>query len=114
MILTEAMAAGAPVVASELEAFRRVVEDAGVLFPVGSAPDLARALRDLLDDPDRRALLAARGREVVAPYDWAAVSRRVLEVYQMAIEAAPRQPRPAAGAKKSLSAMVGPLLGRKK
>jgi phosphatidylinositol alpha-mannosyltransferase len=116
MILTEAMAAGTPVVASDLEAFRRVVEDAGVVFPVGSAPDLAQALGDLLDDPDRRALLVARGREVVSPYDWATVSRRVLEVYQMAIEAAPRQPRPVTtgAGRKSLSAMVAPLLGRRK
>jgi phosphatidyl-myo-inositol alpha-mannosyltransferase len=93
MILTEAMAAGAPVVASDLEAFRRVLDDAGLMFPVGSAPELARVLGELLDDPARRSAMAARGREVVAPYDWAEVSRRVLEVYHLAIEAAPRLPR---------------------
>jgi len=93
MILTEAMAAGTPVVASDLEAFRRVLDDAGVLFPVGSTADLARALESILDDPSRREAMAARGCVVVAPYDWAEVSRRVLEVYNLAREASPRRPR---------------------
>lgn len=93
MILTEAMAAGTPVVASDLEAFRRVLDGAGVHFPVGDPDALAEALAAVLDDPARRASMAARGRAVVAPYDWAEVSRRVLEVYHLAIEAAPRRPR---------------------
>jgi phosphatidylinositol alpha-mannosyltransferase len=91
MILTEAMAAGTPVVASDLEAFRRVLDDAGAVFPVGSSPDLALVLASVLDDPSRRAAMAARGNAVVAPYDWEEVSRRVLEVYHLAVEAAPRR-----------------------
>lgn len=93
MILTEAMAAGTPVVASDLEAFRRVLDDAAVIFPVADSAALAESLAGLLDDPDRRSAMARRGSEVVSAYDWAEVSRRVLEVYQLAIEAAPRQPR---------------------
>jgi phosphatidylinositol alpha-mannosyltransferase len=93
MILTEALAAGTPVVASDLEAFRRVLDGAGALFPVGSAADLASVLASVLDDPARRTAMAERGRVVVAPYDWAEVSRRVLEVYHLAIEASPRPPR---------------------
>jgi phosphatidylinositol alpha-mannosyltransferase len=87
------MAAGTPVVASDLEAFRRVLDDAGVHFPVGDAAALAVVLGRVLDDPARRLAMSARGREVVAPYDWAEVSRRVLEVYHLAIEAAPRRAR---------------------
>jgi phosphatidylinositol alpha-mannosyltransferase len=92
MILTEAMAAGAAVVASDLDAFRRVLDGgtAGELFPVGDAGALAGALAGLLDAPARRAALAARAREVVAAYDWPVVAARVLEVYQTAIEATPR------------------------
>ena len=92
MILTEAMAAGTPIVASDLEAFRRVLDggQAGVLFPVGDADALAATLGELLDDPDRRAELAARARQVVAAYDWPVVAERVLEVYGFAIEVAPR------------------------
>jgi phosphatidylinositol alpha-mannosyltransferase len=91
MILTEAMAAGAPVVASDLDAFRRVLDGgkAGRLFPVGDAGALARELADLVDDPAARAELAGHASEVVANYDWTVVAQRVLEVYHFAIEATP-------------------------
>jgi phosphatidylinositol alpha-mannosyltransferase len=89
MILTEAMAAGAPVVASDLDAFRRVLDGgrAGALFPTGDATALATTLEGLLDDAARRAELSAHAREVVAAYDWPVVASRVLEVYATAIEA---------------------------
>jgi phosphatidylinositol alpha-mannosyltransferase len=93
MILTEAMAAGAPVVASDLDAFRRVLDGgrAGVLVPVGDPAALAGALGRLLDSPAQRAELCARAREVVSAYDWPVVAQRVLEVYTFAIEASPRE-----------------------
>jgi phosphatidylinositol alpha-mannosyltransferase len=94
MILTEALAAGTPVVASDIEAFRKVLDDGGLLFPVGESGALAAALGELLDSPERRADLSARGSAVVAHYDWPEVSRRVLEVYNLAVEAAPRTPEP--------------------
>jgi len=92
MILTEAMAAGTPIVASDLDAFRRVLDDgaggvAGALFPTGDAGALAATLADLLDQPVIRAELAARAADVVAAYDWPSVAARVLEVYATAIEA---------------------------
>jgi phosphatidylinositol alpha-mannosyltransferase len=87
MILTEAMAAGTAIAASDIEAFRRVLDGAGALFPVGDPAALARLLGDLLDHPDRRAQLALRGQGIVAAYDWPAIARRVLEVYHLAIEA---------------------------
>ncbi|MFX0594837.1 glycosyltransferase family 4 protein [Melissospora conviva] len=89
MILTEAMAAGAAVVASDLDAFRRVLDGgrAGELFPNGDAAALQRVLGALLDDPARRAELVACADQVVAAYDWPVVARRVLEVYAAAIEA---------------------------
>ena len=63
MILTEAMAAGAPVVASDLDAFRRVLVGAGALFPTGDAAALEATLARLLDDPASRArLVEARAR----------------------------------------------------
>jgi phosphatidylinositol alpha-mannosyltransferase len=87
MILTEAMAASAPVVATDMDAFRRVLDGAGRLFPAGDAPALAAVIGSLLDDPAAREAMAARGREVVAGYDWPVVAGRVLEVYASAIEA---------------------------
>jgi phosphatidylinositol alpha-mannosyltransferase len=94
MILTEAMAAGTPVVASELDAFRRVLDGgrAGALVPVGDPEALAGTLGRLLDDPAARAALADRAAQVVAAFDWPVVAARVVEVYATAIEAAPRVP----------------------
>ncbi|MFI7021992.1 glycosyltransferase family 4 protein [Micromonospora sp. NPDC049900] len=89
MILTEALAAGTTVVASDLDAFRRVLDGgrAGRLFPTGDAVTLRDRLAELLDDPVQRAELTACGHQVVANFDWPVVARRVLEVYAAAIEA---------------------------
>ncbi len=89
MVLTEAMAAGAPILASDIDAFRRVLDNgrAGVLFPTGDSAALARQLGALLDDQGRRRALSAAAQEAVAAYDWPAVARRVVEVYASAIEA---------------------------
>ncbi len=92
IVLTEALAAGTPVLASDLDAFRRVLDGgrAGVLVPPGAPVALATALADLLDDPARRDELAARGRCRAARWDWPVVARRVLQVYEMAVAADPR------------------------
>jgi phosphatidylinositol alpha-mannosyltransferase len=87
MILTEAMAAGTAIAASDIEAFRRVLDGAGEVFPVGDDAALARVLGDLLDRPERRAALVERARVVVEAYDWPTVARRVLELYHLAIDA---------------------------
>ena len=61
IVLAEAMAAGAPIVASDLDAFRQVLRggEAGELFATGDPADLAQAAGRLLDDPARRAALSA-------------------------------------------------------
>lgn len=99
MVLTEAMAAGAPVLASDLDAFRAVLGEppAGVLFPTGDAEALRRALAALLADPDRRAALTAGGRARVARFDWPVVAAEVVRVYQAAMAADPRRVIGAAG-----------------
>jgi len=60
IVLAEAMAAGAPIVASDLDAFRMVLRggEAGELFATGDPDALAQAAARLLDDPARRAELA--------------------------------------------------------
>jgi phosphatidylinositol alpha-mannosyltransferase len=89
MILTEAMAAGSPVVASDLDAFRRVLDSgrAGALVPTGDSAALARVLGALLDDDARRYELGQRASKAVAQFDWAVVAEQVLEVYATAIDA---------------------------
>ncbi|MBC3192638.1 glycosyltransferase family 4 protein [Pseudonocardia sp. C8] len=89
MVLTEAMAAGAPVLASDIESFRAVLAGAGRLVPPGDASALASALAGLLDDHAARATLAAAGRARAARFDWATVADDVLRVYRAAVAAAP-------------------------
>jgi phosphatidylinositol alpha-mannosyltransferase len=90
VILLEAMASATPVVASELEAFRRVLANgaAGQLFPVGDATALAAAVGGLLDDPALRTRLVAAGIRAVAPFDWSVVVEQILRVYELAIAGA--------------------------
>jgi phosphatidyl-myo-inositol alpha-mannosyltransferase len=87
IVLIEALAAGAPIVASDLDAFAAVLEDgaAGVLVRRGDPAALGRSLADLLGDPARRARLSARGAEVAAGYDWSVIARRVLAVYETVV-----------------------------
>ena len=91
IILLEAMAAGTAILASDLDAFRRVLDDgrAGTLFGTGDAGALARGLAGLLDDPARRSALAAVGTRVVAAYDWPVVARQVLSVYELVVAREP-------------------------
>ncbi len=87
IVLTEAMAAGAPIVASDLDAFRRVLRGgrAGELFANGDPADLARAAGLLLDDPDRRRLLSAAATAAVSSYDWSVVAKDVVNVYETVV-----------------------------
>jgi len=87
IVLVEAMAAGTCVVASDLGAFRRVLDDgaAGVLFHNGDSADLAATLVRVLTDPQVRAGARARAAEVVRRYDWSTVTAQVLAVYEMAV-----------------------------
>lgn len=90
IVLVEAMAAGAAVVASDLTAFKDVATAKGggyavALHRVGDAADLARAVGELLADPEARAKLALRGRKVAAAFDWSNVAPRVEATYRDAI-----------------------------
>jgi phosphatidylinositol alpha-mannosyltransferase len=87
MVLTEAFAAGTPVVASDIAGYRDVVRDGvdGVLFPRGDAAALAATLRDLALDPARRATLAAAARQSAERYAWPQVAAEVLGAYEDAI-----------------------------
>jgi len=83
IVLAEAMAAGAPIVASDLDAFRRVLRGgrAGELFANGDPGELAAAVGRLLDDPRRRASLSAAASAAVRDYDWHTIARDVVKVY---------------------------------
>ncbi|MFT3662537.1 MAG: glycosyltransferase family 4 protein [Gordonia sp. (in: high G+C Gram-positive bacteria)] len=84
IVLVEAMAAGAAVVASDLVAFARVLDDgaAGRLVETGSPGALSDAVIELLDDDLARTELVARGRLRADRYDWSRVADQILKVYE--------------------------------
>ena len=87
IVTVEAMAAGLPILASDITAFRHVLRggEAGELFATGDPDDLARAAARLLDDPARRAELSVAALDAVAEYDWGTVARNVLSVYETVV-----------------------------
>lgn len=94
IVLVEALAAGAPVLASDLAAFRHVLGDppAGVTFPTNDSAALARAAIDLLADPGRRATVRAAGYERALDFDWGLVADKVVAVYETVLESVEREP----------------------
>lgn len=94
IVLAEAMAAGAPVVASDLPAFRAVLAEgsAGALFPVGDEAALARTVVELLDDPQRRRRLAETALRAVRAYDWSTVAADIVRVYEEVVSQMGEQP----------------------
>jgi glycosyltransferase involved in cell wall biosynthesis len=69
LVVQEAMAAGTPVVATATGGLSDLVEGAGLLVPVGDAAALARSVRDLLEDSQRRGRLSQLGRERATSWD---------------------------------------------
>jgi phosphatidyl-myo-inositol alpha-mannosyltransferase len=94
IVLVEAMAAGAPVVASDLAAFAAVLDGGrtGVLFETGSEAGLSRAVLDLLGDPARAQALRSVGQQRARVFDWDVVADRVMAVYETVIEGAESEP----------------------
>ena len=84
IVLVEAMAAGTAVVASDLDAFRRVLADgtAGRLVPVDDAEQLAVALIEVLENDDIRQRYIEAASEAVRRYDWSVVAGQILRVYE--------------------------------
>lgn len=84
IVLVEAMAAGTPVVASDLDAFRRVLGDgaAGRLVPVEDSAALADALIAVLEDAALRARYVSAATEAVQRYDWSVVADDIMRVYE--------------------------------
>jgi phosphatidyl-myo-inositol alpha-mannosyltransferase len=87
MVLTEAFAAGTPVVASDIAGYRDVVRDGvdGVLVPPADPQALAEALRDLWEEPARRVQMARAAAADVQRFAWEHVAAEVMGAYEDAI-----------------------------
>lgn len=88
VVLLEAMAAGAAVVASDLAGYRWVAEDAALYFRAGDVKELRDALARALADGELRSNLASRGRVVARKYDWKNLLADVVAAYEDAVRLA--------------------------
>jgi phosphatidylinositol alpha-mannosyltransferase len=95
MVLLEAMASGAALVASDLDGHRNVATDGldALLAPVGDAEALAKALRRVLEDEGLRAELVAGGHRRAEQLSMGHLADRYLEIYDglLAERPAPRR-----------------------
>ncbi|OZC45652.1 glycosyltransferase family 1 protein [Rhodococcus sp. RS1C4] len=84
IVLVEAMASGTAVVASELDAFRRVLRDgtAGLLVPIDDDVALADAVDAVLSSDDVRDRVVQAATRAVAEYDWPVVAEQIMRVYE--------------------------------
>ena len=87
IILAEALAGGAAVVASDIPAFQAVLQNGkyGKLFKSEDSTDLAKVVIDLLRDRKSRDEMAAAGQIYAQKFDWDVVAKDIFEVYEMAI-----------------------------
>jgi len=90
IVLLEAMSAGKPVVASDIEGFRGVMTDGeqGLLVTKKDTGGLANALGRLARDPELRSKLGGQGSRSAEDYRWEVVAGRVEEYYNRCIQAA--------------------------
>lgn len=104
MILTEAFAAGTPVIASNIAGYADVVTDGvdGVLVPPADPQRLAEQLQALHHEPARREAMGLAARRSAERYAWPVVAEQVEAVYERAMIApAPARTRSAALARRS-------------
>ena len=90
IVLLEAMAAGKPIVASDIEGYRGVMQHGmqGKLFLNKNVESLASELQTLILDPDLRWKMGQQGRTTAPQYRWQVVARRVEQYYESCIQVA--------------------------
>lgn len=83
MVLTEAMAAGIPIVATKIQGYLNVVRDGqeAILVPPKNSEELAKAISKLIDNPTLRENLIEHGKKRVAEFDWEHIAKRILKYY---------------------------------
>lgn len=88
LMLTEAMAAGVPIIASNIGAMPDVLNDAGQLVPPDDPVALASAIAALLKDVDRRMEMVHHGRVQATRFDWTRTANCVCHIYEQVAETA--------------------------
>jgi phosphatidylinositol alpha-mannosyltransferase len=91
IVLLEAMAAGRPVVASDVAGYAELLESAGCsrLVPAGDANALAREITAVLENSELARTLGEHGAAAAKKYDWGVVSRRLERIYELCVNKLP-------------------------
>jgi phosphatidylinositol alpha-mannosyltransferase len=94
MILVEAMAAGVPIVASDIAGYHHVVthEQDGLLVPPCDEKAIANAVVRLARDETLRARLVTQGQQTAERYAWSRVAQRTLDLYEQCLAKRLRKP----------------------
>lgn len=87
IILAEALAGGATVLASDIPAFDSLLGhgEYGALFQSENAHDLAKVAIDLLRDDEKRKDLSRKGKDYAQRFDWDVVAEDIYSIYEMAL-----------------------------
>ena len=87
IILAEALAGGACVVASDIPAFDSLLGggEFGALFESENSAELAKVVIELLRDSDKRGALSRKGKEHAQIFDWDVVAEQIFSIYEMAL-----------------------------
>jgi glycosyltransferase involved in cell wall biosynthesis len=78
----EAMASGTPVIASSASSLPEVVGGAAMLVNPENVFDIARAITEVVTNPELRRQLIAKGRRQVENFSWTRTAREVLSLYE--------------------------------
>jgi phosphatidylinositol alpha-mannosyltransferase len=87
IILAEAMASRAPIIASDLPAFAKLLDNglSGALFANENSDELAKTVLKLLENSSSREAIAEAGYEKAKSFDWNSVGEQILSVYEIAL-----------------------------
>ena len=87
IILAEALAGGAAVIASDIPAFDSLLGhgEFGALFESENPQELAKVVIDLLRNPEKRGDLATRGKAYAQRFNWDVVAEDIFSIYEMSL-----------------------------
>lgn len=84
MVVSEAMAAGTPPIASRISGIKQQIEDGltGIMIEPGDTGELADALIELLDNQEKRQTMGERSRERAQRFSWETITDQYIDVYE--------------------------------
>jgi glycosyltransferase involved in cell wall biosynthesis len=80
--MLEAMASGLPIITTPCEGIEELIKDNGVIVKDETADGIAKAVCELIANPDKSKSMAAAARKRAENFTWKAVSEEYLKIYQ--------------------------------